>query len=144
MGSVLCEHCAAACCRYLAIPLDRPASARDYDDVRWYLMHEKVTVFVEEGDWYIQFGTSCKRLGPDNRCTIYETRPEICREYEAGECDYAGGSYDYDHLFTHPQQIEDFYERKTGKKLGRTKPRPAPKRCRAVKKRPASHEHVQV
>ena len=50
MGSILCEHCAAACCRYLALPIDKPTTKRDYDDIRWYLMHEGVSVFVEESD----------------------------------------------------------------------------------------------
>lgn len=117
MGSVLCEHCAAACCRYVAIPLDVPRSAGDYDDIRWYVMHEHISVFVEDADWYIQFQTRCKNLGQDNRCTIYDTRPKICETYEPGECDYSGGLHGYDHYFTHPQQIEAFYEEKTGKKL---------------------------
>lgn len=117
MGSILCEHCTAACCRYLAVPLDPPRSARDYDDLRWYLMHEKILVFVEEGSWYIQFATTCRHLGGDNLCTVYETRPDICREYEPGNCDYVGGTYGYDHLFTHPRQIEEFYELRSGKKL---------------------------
>ena len=116
MGSLLCEHCIAACCRYIALPLDKPTSARDYDDIRWYLMHQGIIVFVEEGDWYIQFQARCKNLGADNRCGIYESRPEICREYEPGECDYAGGTYGYDNLFTHPEQIDEYYLRKTGKK----------------------------
>lgn len=117
MGSILCEHCTAACCRYIALPLDKPRTPRDYDDIRWYLMHQNILVFVEDGDWYIQFQTRCKNLAPDNRCGIYETRPEICREYEPGECDYAGGAYDYEHLFTHPQQIDEYYEKKTGRSL---------------------------
>ena len=128
MGSILCEHCTAACCRYLAIPLDVPTCARDYDDIRWYLMHHNVLIFVEDGDWYVQFQTTCKNLGADNLCTVYETRPAICREYEAGSCDYAGGSYGYDHLFTHPKQMEDFYTKRTGKKLGVAKPRPPRRR----------------
>ncbi len=106
MGSVLCEHCTAECCQYIALPIDEPESRRDFDDVRWYLMHEGVTVFVEEGVWYIQFRARCRNLQPDFRCGIYETRPRICREYKAGDCDYAGGDYSYDHLFTEPQQID--------------------------------------
>lgn len=135
MGSILCEHCAAACCRYIALPIDKPKSGRDYDDIRWYLMHEGVTVFVEEGDWYVQFQTRCKNLGADNLCTIYETRPEICREYEPGECDYSGGTYGYDHLFTHPKQIENFYHDKTGKQLGADKQPGSPPRPRSPKKK---------
>lgn len=115
--SILCEHCTAVCCKYLAIPLDKPRRARDYDDIRWYLMHENVLVFVEDGDWFIQFATRCKNLMADNRCGVYISRPEICRDYQPGDCDYSGGDYGYDHLFTHPQQVADFYEKRTGKRL---------------------------
>ncbi len=108
MGSLACEHCTGHCCKYLALPLDKPQTARDFDDMRWYLMHEGVTIFVEEGDWYIQYTTRCKNLTRANLCGIHQTRPKICREYRAGECDYAGGSYQYDHLFTHVDQIEDY------------------------------------
>ncbi len=128
MGSILCEHCTAACCRYVAVPLDRPRTARDYDDVRWYLMHQNVTVFVEDGDWYIQFQTRCKNLQADNRCGIYAERPAICRDYHPGECDYAGGAYGYDNLFTHPSQIDEYYEEKTGRKLPAAAVIAAPKR----------------
>lgn len=128
MGCILCEQCAAACCRYIALPIDRPRTARDYDDVRWYLMHENVSIFVEEGDWYCQFQTRCRNLGTDNRCTVYETRPKICREYEPGDCDYAGGTYGYDHYFTHPKQIEEYYFKKSGKHLPTVAPSPQPRK----------------
>ena len=108
MGSIHCEHCTGHCCRYLAVPLDKPQAARDFDDMRWYLMHEGTTIFVEDGDWYLQFATTCRHLTLDNICGIYQTRPKICREYKAGDCDYAGGSYEYDHLFTHVDQIEAY------------------------------------
>jgi len=115
MGSVHCEHCTGHCCKYVALPLDEPQTARDFDDIRWYLMHEGVTVFVEDGDWYIQFTTSCRNLTSANLCGIYETRPRICREYKAGDCDYAGGSYDYDHLFTQVSQIEAYARQVLGR-----------------------------
>ena len=132
MGCILCEHCAAACCRYLALPIDKPKKQRDYDDIRWYLMHEGVTIFVEEGDWYIQYQTRCKNLGEDNRCMVYETRPGICRDYEPGSCDYSVASYGYDHFFTHPKQMEEHYFKKTGKRLGLPTP---PERRRKAKAR---------
>ena len=135
MGSILCEHCAAACCRYLALPIDKPTTARDYDDIRWYLMHERVIVFVEEGDWYIQYPTQCKNLGADNLCTIYETRPAICREYGPDSCDYSGSAYGYDHLFTHSKQVEEYYREKTGKKLGAPKATGPKRRSKSHKKK---------
>lgn len=108
MGTVLCEHCTAACCKYIALPLDPPEDKRDYDDIRWYVMHDGILVFVEDGDWYIQVQTPCKNLRDDNLCGIYETRPHICREYKADGCDYTGGDYGYELLFTHPEQVEAY------------------------------------
>ena len=135
MGCVLCEHCTAACCRYLALPLDSPRSTRDYDDMRWYLMHEGISIFVEEGDWYVQLQAKCKNLAADNRCGVYETRPAICREYEAKDCDYSGKPYGYDQLFTHPSQLEAYYEQRRGKKLGVLKERPAGARGKRSKRK---------
>lgn len=132
MGSILCEHCAGACCRYLAIPLDVPEDRRDFDDIRWYLMHEGISVFVEEGDWYVQMQTRCKNLQDDNLCSVYEARPSICKEYKAQDCDYTGGQFGYDQLFTHPVQLEAYYQEKFGRKLALPHKVPAPRR--SVKK----------
>ena len=30
MGSILCEHCTGHCCKYVALPLDRPKTRRDF------------------------------------------------------------------------------------------------------------------
>jgi Fe-S-cluster containining protein len=132
MGTVLCEHCTGVCCKYVALPLDPPEDKRDYDDIRWYVMHEGILVFVEDGDWYLQVQTPCKNLREDNLCGIYETRPQICREYKADGCDYTGGDYGYDLLFTHPEEVEAYARKslkqhKNGskkKKSKRSKPRP--------------------
>lgn len=104
----LCEQCVALCCRYFAFAIEKPETHRDFEDIRWYMLHEDVIVFVEEGDWYIQVNRRCKALLPDNRCGIYENRPSICRGYTTEGCDWHGEEYEYDHLFTEPDQIQAF------------------------------------
>ncbi len=121
----LCAKCSALCCRQLAMPLDVPESANDFDNIRWYLMHENVHVFVEDGEWYIAFATRCKHLQDDNRCGVYETRPRICRTYKTDGCEWHGGEYDYDHLFTSAEQLRVHAEEVLG--------RPLPKRERVKK-----------
>ena len=96
----LCDQCAALCCRYFALPIDNPDCAQDYDNIRWYLLHQNVVIFVEAGQWYIGILNKCRALQPDNRCGVYETRPQICRGYSTDNCDYHAGDYGYDHLFT--------------------------------------------
>ncbi len=104
----LCEECVGLCCRYFAFEIPKPKTRRDFDDMRWYLLHEDCIIFVEDGEWYIQINRKCKMLQPDNRCGIYENRPAICREYTTEGCDYHGEEYEYDHLFTEPEQIARF------------------------------------
>jgi Fe-S-cluster containining protein len=108
MAGCLCDRCAALCCRYFALPIDNPDCRRDFDNIRWYLVHENVVVFVEKKQWYIGIMNRCKHLQSDNRCEIYETRPQLCRSYSTDNCDYHGGDYNYEHLFTSADDLWTF------------------------------------
>ncbi|MFN4243163.1 MAG: YkgJ family cysteine cluster protein [Tepidisphaerales bacterium] len=131
MASCLCDRCAALCCRYFALPLDNPKTARDYDNIRWYLMHEQVVVYIEKKQWYLAVLTRCKNLQPDNRCGIYPTRPKICREYSTDNCDYHGGDYGFERLFTSAEDLEAYAREQLGRPIPTTvAPRPKPTRGR--------------
>ena len=84
----LCEYCTAKCCHYFALPIETPEEFTDFEYIRWFLLHERATVFKEEEDWYLLVHTTCRHLRDDNRCGIYETRPQICREYSTKDCEY--------------------------------------------------------
>jgi Fe-S-cluster containining protein len=121
----LCDYCTAKCCRYFALPIDRPKSEQDYDYIRWYLLHEQATMFLEDDDWYLLVHTVCKHLQDDNRCGIYETRPQICRDYTTKDCEYED-SWTYDQYFETPEQVHEYAEAvlpKQGKSI--RSPRPA-------------------
>ncbi len=104
----LCNQCVALCCRYFALQIEKPRTRRDFEDLRWYILHEDASIFVEDGEWYLQINRKCRALLPDNRCAIYHNRPSICREYKTNGCDWHADAYQYDHLFTEPEQIEAF------------------------------------
>ena len=78
---ILCDHCTAKCCKYFALPIETPVDFEDYEFIRWYLVHDRATVFTDDDQWYIMIHTTCRHLQTDNRCGIYETRPQICRDY---------------------------------------------------------------
>ncbi|MFQ5805085.1 MAG: YkgJ family cysteine cluster protein [Phycisphaerae bacterium] len=108
MPGNLCEHCTGVCCRYFALPIDTPEDRQDFDDIRWYLLHDGVSVFVEEGEWYLYVESDCCHLRPDFRCALYATRPRICREYTTENCDYHSGEYDWEQHFTCPEHLDDY------------------------------------
>ena len=107
LGENLCEHCTAKCCRYFALPIDKPDCRADFEFIRWYLLHEYAAVFVDDDAWYLIVHTSCKHLQSDHRCGIYETRPQICRDYSNDNCEY-DDDYTYDRYFETPEQIDEF------------------------------------
>ena len=74
----------------LFCPADRNAheTLEDYEFIRWFLLHDRATVFKEDDDWYLLVHTECEHLQTDNRCGIYETRPQVCRDYTTKDCEY--------------------------------------------------------
>ena len=124
-GEHLCGYCTAKCCRYFALPIETPTSRRDLDFIRWYLLHDRASVFVEDETWYLLVHTACKHLQPDNRCGIYATRPQICREYSTDNCEYEEG-WTYEYYFETPEQVEEYaqavYPPKRGESIRSPKP----------------------
>lgn len=108
-GENLCMYCTAKCCRYFALPIDAPETLRDFEFLRWFLLHEHATAFVDEDIWYLLVHTTCKHLLPDNRCGIYETRPQICREYSNDNCEF-DDNWVYDQYFETAEQVQDYCE----------------------------------
>ncbi|MBS3734359.1 MAG: YkgJ family cysteine cluster protein [Phycisphaerae bacterium] len=110
-----CVECGAKCCRYFCFQIDDPEEYSAFEDIRWFLCHEGISVHIDEdGDWYICIENRCKYVGSDNRCMIYEERPIICRQYDVDGCDFTGGDYRYQKLFTTPEQIEAYAREQLG------------------------------
>mgnify|MGYP006312703687 CR=1 FL=1 len=109
-----CRQCNARCCRYLATQIDKPTCKRDYDNIRWYLLHDRVHVFVDhEGDWYLEFETPCIELDQSaGLCRNYNGRPRICREHGDGEvsCEFSGGGEPHKVRFSDARSFESYLD----------------------------------
>ncbi len=125
-GEVLCSHCPAKCCCYFALPIDTPDCWKDFEYIRWYLLHERAAVFFEEDSWYLLVHNRCKHLRDDNLCGEYETRPRICRDYVTKNCEYED-EWVYDHYWETPEQVEEYAEAILGPRKGRGFRSPKPK-----------------
>ena len=108
-GEVLCSYCTAKCCRYFALPIDAPTAWEDFDHMRWYLMHGRVSIFVDGETWFLMVHNDCQHLLADHRCGVYEDRPGICRRYSTTNCEYEDDAC-YDKLFETPEQIWEYAE----------------------------------
>lgn len=134
-----CHLCSALCCKYFAIEIDRPTTPRDHDEIRWFLMHENVVVWMQEGDWYVEVRNVCRNLRADNTCGIYETRPQICRDYGLpdveGPCEYFSRDADYDLMFESVERFESWSKVELAKRERRLARRREQRRLRATEER---------
>ena len=105
-----CHLCSALCCKYFALEIDKPVTPSDHDEVRWYLLHQSTAVWVQDGDWYLEVRSVCGQLQADGSCGIYETRPQICRDYgvpeKEGPCEFFTQDVKYDLFFESAEEFE--------------------------------------
>ena len=100
-----CDGC-DLCCRHIAVEIDAPESDKEFDQIRWFLLHEKVWIFIDNDDsWNLQVNTPCEKLTRDGLCEYYEKRPGICRDYSADGCERNGDGESFKVMF---KDIEGF------------------------------------
>jgi len=121
MSKKTCKYCNGKCCRYVTTELETPKTERDFEDIKWFVAHKNVEVFIEkDGQWYIEFITPCKNLGHDNLCKIYETRPHICRELKHEECEFHNICTEK-HRFKEIKDVEEYMKKFFNKKKEKKK-----------------------
>ncbi len=106
-----CTKCNAHCCRHVAVGINTPKSKRDFDNIRWYLLHKNVWVSIDlEGNWLLEFRTPCRHIKGNYECSIYEKRPDICRDYPAKDelCEGETDEPSYSELFKCAEDLQKF------------------------------------
>ena len=103
----MCNSCGAKCCKYFSLEIDVPDCEDEFEDIRWYLCHEKTWVFIDEEKWYLYLMNKCRYLDKNNLCTIYDKRPRICREHNQKDCEIESDVF-YDVLFKNIDDFEKF------------------------------------
>src|SRR6056297_3108632 len=104
-----CKGCDARCCKYVAIEIDCPEDIEDFENIKWYVCHKDVYVFVEEDNtWKIEFMTPCEHLDKNGWCKIYEKRPQICRDYNPEECLFHNEDYKEKYRFEKIEDVEKY------------------------------------
>lgn len=122
------DECKAFCCRYISVHIDTPRNKVDFDEIRWFVSHENVVVYKDEDDdWLVEFLTPCKFL-KNNRCEIYESRPDVCREYDPGGCAASEEEIEMKIAFRTPGDVEKYVARRWPKKKKAKKKKSAKKK----------------
>ncbi len=117
-----CKKCEAKCCRYFALEIHTPRTKEDFENVRWYLAHRDILVYVDRRKWHLEIKNKCKYLAENNLCKIYDKRPLICREHSMKDCEHAIGDFGHTHVFKNLEEFDKYltkrFRRKNEKRKG--------------------------
>jgi Fe-S-cluster containining protein len=111
----LCAGC-VKCCTYIAVEVDAPRAAWEYDQWIWALHHQGIELYVERPErWYLHVEARCRQLNDQGRCGIYGRHPVLCREYDPRSCERRLPLADIRAWFKSAQQLEDWIRRERPK-----------------------------
>jgi len=96
-----CSFCEGTkCCVYTTQEIETPRSIDDFDHMLWQMAHQDIQIYKDEDGWFLLVNNRCQFLQDDGGCGIYETRPQVCRDYSNDFCEYDEPAEDnFDHYF---------------------------------------------
>jgi Fe-S-cluster containining protein len=93
-----------------------------------------VEIYIDhDRQWQILFKTPCTKLLDNGMCAVYETRPQICRDYKADACSRVGK--DYIELFKTPAELDLYFESRKSATAKKTAPKTAGKTSKKAAKK---------
>lgn len=116
-----CNGC-SKCCEYIAMEIDEPEDRKDFQQIRWFLAHKDVWIFLDHDDsWNIQFNTDCEKLedhevvqgeeakvGIQRWCGIYDGRPDICIDHSSENCDKWGQGESFTKIWRTMEEFDEW------------------------------------
>jgi len=106
-----CDRCTGKCCRYILVDLPTPKSRLDFDNYGWYLAHQDMAIYIDDGIWYLTVFNKCRYLGDDNRCQNYDNRYRACREHSNDNCEFDGDKV-ADVVFRNPDELQKYADKR--------------------------------
>ena len=71
----------------------------DFDHLLWQMAHKNIQVYKDDDGWFLLILNQCQFLQSDGACGIYETRPQVCRDYKNDYCEFDAPAEDGFELF---------------------------------------------
>lgn len=105
-----CSFCVGTkCCVYITQEMETPRSIADFDHMMWQLAHQDIEIYKDEDGWFLIAMNKCQFLQKNGGCGIYETRPQICRDYSNDFCEFdEPADIHFEYYFKTYQELDDY------------------------------------
>lgn len=94
--------------------IKRPRLKHEIETLRWYLHFDTVQIYIRSHRWHLLVKGKCIYLSKKNLCTIYDRRPDVCRDHSSDACEMSGQWYDQ--MFTTPKDLDAYFNKKRKKR----------------------------
>jgi len=112
-----CEGCPSLCCYDMVIPIDRPRTRADEEELTWQVQYDTIRVFIVNKRWHMIVAGKCQYLDKNGWCTRYETRPERCRKHNPPGCERYGSFYDV--MLETPEELGAYLDKERKRRAKR-------------------------
>jgi hypothetical protein len=123
-----CEGCPALCCKGLEKDIPSPKTKLDRENLVWQAHFVNTKFFIRDRKWRELSLGDCRYLDSANLCTVYEKRPDVCRNHNPPECERFGEIFDV--MFDTPEDLLAHFQKARDKKGGKKKSKSAGKKRR--------------
>jgi Fe-S-cluster containining protein len=121
MSIAACDGCPGLCCRDLNVWIAAPRTSEEREDLLWQIQFDTVRIYIRNRRWYLLVKGNCMYLDENNRCIIYEDRPDKCRKHLPPECERYGDFWDI--MFNTPDELKAYFEKRKRQSKARSKAR---------------------
>jgi len=101
-----CDDCPSKCCHDLNMWISSPKNNEDIEDLLWELQFDTVRIYIRNKRWYMLIKGKCMYLDKNLMCTIYDKRPQKCRDHNPPDCEHYGEFWDV--MFETPDDLRKY------------------------------------
>lgn len=96
-------NCCKDYCKHISIEIDAPQTEEEFQNIRGHLLHKNIGISIVESEneevdedndeneleerWFLEVLTPCKKLDSHEKCSIYDSRPPICKQEDEETCE---------------------------------------------------------
>ncbi|MDP6107404.1 MAG: YkgJ family cysteine cluster protein [Candidatus Brocadiia bacterium] len=99
-----CGDCPSLCCHGFVMPIDRPRTKSEVEELKWHIQYDTVSCFIRNTRWHVLVEGKCQYLGKENLCVCYSTRPDRCRQHNPPDCERYGSFFDV--MLQTPEELD--------------------------------------
>ncbi len=114
-----CDGCPGMCCHDMVMPILKPRTIEDVEELKWQVQYDTVRVFIANKRWHLIVAGRCQYLDDENWCMRYDTRPDKCRDHNPPDCEFYDSYFEV--MLETPEDVQAYFDKEKKVRAARRK-----------------------